>query len=68
MGTECGERDDESMSDIKQKIKECKTMKELDGLRMEIVQDEINFIENQKLFIKKKNQLKRVPMSQRGLY
>ena len=56
------------MSDIKQRIKECKTMKELDGLRMEIVQDKSNFLENQKLFIKKKNQLKRVPMSQRGLY
>jgi len=41
------------------KIKNCKTMKELDFLRIEIIRDKENFEANQKAFIKRKNQLRR---------
>ncbi len=47
------------------RIKECKTMPELDKLRLEIVQDKENFTENQKAFIKKKNQLNKIPLKDR---
>ncbi len=44
---------------ITEKINECHTMNELDSLRLEIVSDKVNFIENQKLFISTKNRIKR---------
>lgn len=47
------------MSNLAEKIKGCNTMRELDELRIEIVRDTDNFVENQKLFIKKLNSLKR---------
>ena len=48
------------------KIKNCKTMPELDALRLEIVKDMEHFEANQKAFIKKLNQLKRVPLKERN--
>jgi hypothetical protein len=47
------------MITLSEKIKNCITRKELDKLRIEIVRDTDNFVENQKLFIKKQNSLKR---------
>jgi hypothetical protein len=47
------------MNLLADKIKNCNTQKELDSLRIEIARDKDNFEENQKLFIKKKNSLKR---------
>lgn len=47
------------MNELSEKIKNCTTQKELDILRFEIVKDKENFAENQKLFVKKKNSLKR---------
>lgn len=40
-------------------IDNAKTMADLDVLRPAIVQDKENFLENQKLFIKQKNKIKR---------
>lgn len=48
------------MKTIKEKIEDCKTMPELDELRLEVVTDKINFIENQNAFIKKKNKLDQI--------
>lgn len=47
------------MNELSKKINNCTTQKELDILRFEIVKDKENFAENQKLFVKKKNSLKR---------
>lgn len=51
------------------RIEACHTMPELDALRMECVRsgkdDEAKFRAIQQAFIKKKNQLKRVPLSKR---
>lgn len=47
------------MNSLSERIKGCNTMRELDELRIEVVRDMDNFIENQKLFIKKLNSLKR---------
>ena len=47
------------MNELKDKIKKCETQKELDSLRIEVVRDMENVMENQKIFIKKKNSLKR---------
>lgn len=44
---------------IKERINECRTMNELDSLRLDIVSDKENFIENQKLFIAAKKRIKR---------
>ena len=49
----------DSMNSLPEGIKGCNTMRELDELRIEVVRDMDNFIENQKLFIKKLNSLKR---------
>jgi hypothetical protein len=46
-------------SNIADKIKNCNTMAELDTLRIEIVSDKENFVENQKLFLSAKNRIKR---------
>lgn len=43
---------------ITEKINECNTMNELDSLRLDIVSDKANFIENQRLFIMAKKKLK----------
>jgi hypothetical protein len=51
---------------LKEKIQQCKTMPELDALRLEIVRDIPNFPENQKTFIAKLNKLRRIPMSERN--
>lgn len=40
-------------------------MSELDELRLPIVQDKVNFYENQTAFRKKKNQLLRIPLKDR---
>lgn len=53
------------MKSLPQRIKECKTRPELDSLRLEIVKDEKNFLSNQQAFIKKLNQLKRIPLRDR---
>ncbi len=53
------------MTKLAEEIKKCKTAKELNSLRMAMLKDLSNFEENQKLFIKKKNQLKRVPRKER---
>lgn len=47
------------MNYLKDKIIECKNRKDLNSLRIEIASDKENFSENQKLFIKKKNSLRR---------
>lgn len=50
------------MKETLKKIKNCKTMFELDSLRLEIVKNAKNgeeFFEMQREFIKKKNSLKR---------
>jgi hypothetical protein len=41
------------MNILADRIKNCTSQSELDALRIEIVRDEDNIIENQKLFIKK---------------
>lgn len=46
-------------TNIADKIKNCNTMVELDTLRLEIVSDKENFLENQQLFISAKNRIKR---------
>jgi hypothetical protein len=53
------------MSNLSKKIKQCKTKPELDNLRVEIVSDINNFEQNQKEFIKKLNQLRRIPLRER---
>jgi hypothetical protein len=55
------------MEELARQIRECKTMPELDNLRIKIVQDSENFLTNQKEFIKKKNKLQRIPLSERNL-
>ena len=47
------------MNDLAKMIESCTTQEELDGLRIKLVQDKEHFNENQKLFMKKKNFLKR---------
>ena len=54
------------MTKISEEIKKCKTAIELNSLRVALVKDRVNFYENQKLFRKKQNQLRRVPLSKRG--
>ena len=53
------------MKELLSKIQSCKTMPELDELRLVIVRDKENFVENQMAFRKKLNQLKRVPSKDR---
>ncbi len=45
--------------DIKTRINKCKTMKELDALRLDLANDMKHFLENQRLFIKQKNRIRR---------
>lgn len=47
------------MNQLKESIMSCQTMDDLDSLRLPIVKDKENVIENQKLFIKQKNKIKR---------
>lgn len=47
------------MSTLPERIMNAKTMKDLDSLRMECVQDRENFQSNQQLFIKQKNKIQR---------
>lgn len=58
------------MEQLISKIKKCKTMPELDALRMECVttgkRGTETFQTIQKAFIKKKNQLKSLPLSERN--
>ena len=54
------------MNELISKIKQCKTMPELDELRLPIVKDMDNFLENQQAFIKQKNKLKRIPLRDRN--
>lgn len=52
--------------ELKEKIESCKTMPQLDALRLEIVQNGPNgFKKLQTAFIKKKNQLLRIPLRDR---
>jgi hypothetical protein len=57
--------------DIYEKIKNCKTMPELDDLRLEVctcmsANRGVEFKQIQKAFIKKKNKLKRIPLKDRN--
>lgn len=45
--------------DLQEKILNCKTMNELDVLRLEVVKDKESFLINQQLFIAQKNKIKR---------
>jgi hypothetical protein len=58
------------MKELLKKIKNCNTMPELDALRLELVEaghaSPDNFRTMQAEFIKKKNQLARIPLSQRS--
>ncbi len=58
------------MSELRERILNCKTAVELNSLRMLLVKDAQanigDFKENQSAFIKMKNKLKRVPHSERG--
>ena len=51
--------------DLIEKIKNCKTIPELDALRLDVVKDKQNFIINQKAFRKMKNKLLRIPLKER---
>ncbi|MNW38922.1 hypothetical protein D3C74_160020 [compost metagenome] len=57
------------MHELLQKIQNCTTMPQLDSLRLELVQagkeSEESFRTLQQAFIKKKNQLQRVPLRDR---
>jgi hypothetical protein len=57
------------MNELIQKIQGCTTMPQLDALRLELVsvgkEDVQTFTTLQQAFIKKKNQLKRVPLKDR---
>ncbi len=57
------------MNDIIKKINECKTMPELDSLRLEVVSEmkkgKDHFNKVQTAFRKKKNKLKRIPLADR---
>ncbi|MBU5672679.1 hypothetical protein [Paenibacillus brevis] len=57
------------MKELLQKIQACTTMPQLDSLRLELVQagkeSEESFRTLQQAFIKKKNQLQRVPLKDR---
>ena len=52
-------RNIEGAMDIKTRINKCKTMKELDALRLDLANDMKHFLENQRLFIKQKNRIRR---------
>lgn len=58
------------MEELLNKIKACSTMPELDSMRLELVkagkEQPENFLTLQETFIKKKNQLNRIPLSQRS--
>lgn len=59
------------MEKLINKIENCKTMPELDSLRMECVRfgkenGTEGFLKIQKVFIKQKNKLQRVPLSERS--
>ncbi|WP_342505665.1 hypothetical protein [Sporosarcina sp. FSL K6-2383] len=47
------------MSTLPERIKNAKSMKDLDALRMDCVLDRENFLSNQRLFIKQKNKIRR---------
>ena len=49
------------MKTLKERIENCKTAIELNSLRLLCVQDRENARENQKAFVKKKNQFERIP-------
>ncbi|CAH1054075.1 hypothetical protein [Paenibacillus pseudetheri] len=57
------------MEELLKKIKDCNTMPELDAMRLELVKAGKAFPESfqtmQAAFIKKKNQLNRIPLSKR---
>lgn len=57
------------MNKLLEKIANCKTMPELDSMRMDLViagkQDPETFKTLQSAFIKKKNQLNRIPLRDR---
>lgn len=57
------------MKELIQKIKECKTMPELDDMRLELVTagsgDQETFKKLQDAFKSQKNKLNRVPLSER---
>lgn len=46
-------------SPISERIKQCDSLNELDGLRIEIAKDKDNFLTNQELFKKAKSRIKR---------
>lgn len=58
------------MEQLINKIKNCKTLPKLDELRMECVTvgkgDKDTFLTIQKAFVKKKNQLKSIPLFERN--
>lgn len=58
------------MEQFLKRIKACSTMPELDAMRLELVkagkEQPDNFRTLQEAFIKKKNQLNRIPLSQRS--
>lgn len=58
------------MEELLKKIKDCNTMPELDSMRLELVKAGKMFPDSfqtmQAAFIKKKNQLNRIPLSQRS--
>lgn len=47
------------MNPLKEQIQNATTMKELDELRVPVVLDVANFPENQKLFIKQRDKIRR---------
>lgn len=58
------------MSDIFEKLKNVKTMPELDALRGEVFErmsvGKVEFVETQRAFIKAKNRLNRIPLKDRS--
>ena len=54
------------MNELKKRIEDCKSNEDLDKLRLEIVEDKENFLENQKAFIKVKNKIKKIPLRDRN--
>lgn len=56
--------------DLLEEINSCNTMPELDNMRLKIIKetkDDVDlFRETQKAFVKRKNKLKRIPLSERS--
>ena len=53
------------MTGLIEKIQNCESMKELDALRIEVVQDMRKFGDTQKVFIQQKRKIKRIPLRDR---